>query len=1552
MPSFANSALRLLRRLLGAPTRTAGPYAGELTALDGNTAVAVTEAAIAELAVLGASFPADAADAAWRTEQLRHGRNLLGDILGTQGAEGPRGALAGALGLTMGGIRATAFLAAPDLTAAQDLLRLAAGRRLPLVIHLDNRALPGHAIATGSGHETCHLAADSGVFLLFAANVQEAVDLTLIARRIAEETLTPGLVVMDGDQTALAMQEVRLPPAELVTRFLGAPGNTIPAPTATQRLLFGDHRRRVPRWHDPDHPVLLGALQPPEIWGLGAAAASVYFDGQVRSSLEQAVSDFRRETGRSYEPVCAFRAEDARILLLAQGAAVETAQAVAEHLRRTERLRVGVLGLRCLHPFPGPDLLAHLGVAKHLLVLERVSTHLADDPPLLRELRALFDRGLDDTSSDADAPPGHPALRAQDRPRVRSVIYGVGGLPLRGTDLIRLCREAGDLEGSQTFLGMEFTPQTSDYPKRQVLLDRLRRDYPHVAGLGLCGRGPTPDLRPTGALTFAVHRRSGQWGEGLVAETAGFLRRFAGAHLRSHPALFSQPLGSYCIDCFTLSEQALRDPGASMPVDLALLAVDPGDTRIDPLVDLRPDGALLLRGPEQDEALWQTLSPTRQQALQDTGIALYAIPPSDSPSEDLVLGAICGLLLDQGWVGLGPRRLISIRDAQLADAGLPGRQTGDPDREARSRQFQAGLDGIRRIDYQGLPVSELAPRPQQEAPASVRRFGTIDDVYDSLPRFWDQVGVLYRDGAASQLAPDPYMAIGAVPPLLSAFRDMSPLRASLPHLDPDLCTGCGRCWSYCPEGAWGAVAATPSEVLNAAIPAAEAGALRPLAGKLAERIDHSCRAGEAKTATLGDLVSAAYAWLQDQTPLPAARKQSIDTAVERLTAAIGCLPVAVATPFFTEAPTDTPGALLFLALNPNDCKGCGICVHACDAGALQSVAQTTEELEQANRVFTAWERLPETTQAIIDLAAADERVGPLPAALLAHRATSALAGGDGAEAGSGERLVLRLALGLAASRQGQRRAEFTQEVKATHQEITALIRSLLAEALPADDLDALARGLETVSTRHADLGAFLGQTEGAIEGAVDAARLRRLVELAQGLGTLAWRLETGRQGFGRAGLGLVLTPGEAASWAGAFPHNVFQVPVTLDATGDGARLAAGLLEGQLRQAIEGFVLMRRARLELDKPMDAARRWSDLAALSWHDLTPQERERCPSMLLVGSSRILAGAGLSQVAALLGGELPLKILVLADLDLGLSGRSSLESAPAPLPDTATDLGLLALARRDACIAQTSLGAPTHFLESLEAGLAFDGPALFHVHAPSPGRHGFPTDQTLEQARLAVATRTFPLFRYDPKADGVFGTRIELGANPEPLATWERGSIQPTDRHPASTAAKEATLPEDGAMTPAHWALGEARFRHWFQPLAEDAADPLPLDAYLELSESERRGRTPYVSQGQPQRDPARYQVAPELVAVCQERRDAWRLLQELAGLVTPFTERVRREAEEQVAAERQAELAAQAAVYEQKLADLRAELQQELRGDIRERLMNLAGYRHQAGAERPQ
>jgi hypothetical protein len=131
-------------------------------------------------------------------------------------------------------------------------------------------------------------------------------------------------------------------------------------------------------------------------------------------------------------------------------------------------------------------------------------------------------------------------------------------------------------------------------------------------------------------------------------------------------------------------------------------------------------------------------------------------------------------------------------------------------------------------------------------------------------------------------------------------------------------------------------------------------------------------------------------------------------------------------------------------------------------------------------------------------------------------------------------------------------------------------------------------------------------------------------------------------GLGRAGFGIVLSPGAAVGWAGAFPDNPYAEPVVLDWSGDGAQLAAGLLEGQLRQATRDLILLRKARLELDRPADASRLWADLDGLSWRDLDDRELACCPSLLLVGDSAsggsLVGSAGASLGGMWVGGAAP--------------------------------------------------------------------------------------------------------------------------------------------------------------------------------------------------------------------------------------------------------------------------------------------------------------------------
>ena len=89
---------------------------------------------------------------------------------------------------------------------------------------------------------------------------------------------------MDGEQTALAVQDVCLPSPAQVGNIVGPPRQHIDSPTEAQKLLFGETRRRVPAWHDLDEPVLTGALFEPENFALGALARGPYFDAFVADS--------------------------------------------------------------------------------------------------------------------------------------------------------------------------------------------------------------------------------------------------------------------------------------------------------------------------------------------------------------------------------------------------------------------------------------------------------------------------------------------------------------------------------------------------------------------------------------------------------------------------------------------------------------------------------------------------------------------------------------------------------------------------------------------------------------------------------------------------------------------------------------------------------------------------------------------------------------------------------------------------------------------------------------------------------------------------------------------------------------------------------------------------------------------------------------------------------------------------------------------------------------------------------------------------------------------
>jgi pyruvate-ferredoxin/flavodoxin oxidoreductase len=190
----------------------------------------------------------------------------------------------------------------------------------------------------------------------------------------------------------------------------------IETPTPAQRIIYGDERRRIPLLWDVDNPVMAGLVQNQDSYMQSVAAQRPFFFDHVSELTDRAFREFHELTGRSYQRVMTYRADDADYLIVGQGSLIPTAEAVADHLRETRGIKVGVVDFVMFRPFPA-DLIGRIMKGKKgVSVLERLDQPLAIDLPLMREIRATIGKCLENgkqVPGERQGPrePGPPGAR-------------------------------------------------------------------------------------------------------------------------------------------------------------------------------------------------------------------------------------------------------------------------------------------------------------------------------------------------------------------------------------------------------------------------------------------------------------------------------------------------------------------------------------------------------------------------------------------------------------------------------------------------------------------------------------------------------------------------------------------------------------------------------------------------------------------------------------------------------------------------------------------------------------------------------------------------------------------------------------------------------------------------------------------------------------------------------------------------------------------------------------------------------------------------------------
>jgi 2-oxoisovalerate ferredoxin oxidoreductase alpha subunit len=267
--------------------------------------------------------------------------------------ESEHSALAAVYGAVAGGVRAFTATASQGLMYMHEMLWWAAGSRLPLVMAIAMRTL-GPPWNIWTDHSDAMDQRDTGWLIMFAENNQEVLDELIKMFKITEDerVYLPGMVALDAFILSHTTEPVDIPDQELVDSFLP--------------------QRRQPYVFRPGHPLTMGNI-PKDLRDNMRMREDIHRAQERGKQVIQEVDDeWFQLTGRRYGGLIeCYRCEDAKHFILGVGAWAGDMKEAADLLRSEAGVKVGVIKVRYVRPFPREELSKWLSNARSLIVFDR-----------------------------------------------------------------------------------------------------------------------------------------------------------------------------------------------------------------------------------------------------------------------------------------------------------------------------------------------------------------------------------------------------------------------------------------------------------------------------------------------------------------------------------------------------------------------------------------------------------------------------------------------------------------------------------------------------------------------------------------------------------------------------------------------------------------------------------------------------------------------------------------------------------------------------------------------------------------------------------------------------------------------------------------------------------------------------------------------------------------------------------------------------------------------------------------------------------------------------
>ena len=607
-----------------------------------------------------------------------------------------------------------------------------AGELTPAAFHVSARTVATHALSIFGDHSDVMFCRTTGWAMLCSNSVQEAMDLALIAHSASLETRIPFLHFFDGFRTSHEVSKIEMLNEDDMRVMINM-----------DRVI--EHRERA---LSPDHPVLRGTAQNPDVFFQIRETANKYYD-DAPAKVQATMNKFAEVVGRKYHLFDYVGAPDAERVIVVMGSGAEIAHETVDYLAARGE-KVGLLKVRLYRPFCVKSFMEALpSTVRQIAVLDRTKESGAIGEPLYLDVVGALNEGL-------------------------KLHYG----KLKAAPVV--------VGGRYGLSSKEFTPAMV-----KAVYDNLKKPQPkdHFT------IGIKDDVTQTSLdydATFSTEPDSviramfyGLGADGTVGANKNSIKIIGentDNYAQGYFVYDSKKSGAMTVSHLRFGPQPIKSSYLVSKANFIACHQWIFLERYDMLSSLVEGGVFLLNSPFGKEEVWDHLPRELQQQLIAKKARFYAIDAYKVARD----------------AGMGSRMNVIMQVCFFAISKvLPGDEAIEAIRKSIRDTY--GKKGEEVVKKNMLAVDEtLAHLFEVKLPAAVTSKIELPPVFPGAPHFErDVLGTIYA-GKGDELPVSAFSCDGTFPTATAQWEKRN-LALEIPAWDSKICIQCGKCAMVCPH---------------------------------------------------------------------------------------------------------------------------------------------------------------------------------------------------------------------------------------------------------------------------------------------------------------------------------------------------------------------------------------------------------------------------------------------------------------------------------------------------------------------------------------------------------------------------------------------------------------------------------------------------------------------------------------------------------------------------------------------------------------------------------